>query len=109
MSSPLEDVRLWQVEAFGRLELLHAHLVDFTFSPHSHEEFMIAVSESGHGSPRFWGEVQRIGPGEVIVLSPGDIQSGGSAGDSVWHYRAFYPPAALMQRAVQELTGVDRG
>jgi AraC-like DNA-binding protein len=109
MSNPLEDARLWQVEAFGRLELLHAHLVDFTFSPHSHEEFMIAVSESGNGSPRFGGGVQPIRPGDVIVLTPGEIQSGGATGDSVWHYRAFYPPVALMQRAAQELTGADRG
>ena len=109
MSNQCDDARLWQAEAFGGLELLRAHFVGFTFSPHAHEEFMIAVTEGGNGSPRFWGGVQRVGPGDVFVLSPGEVHSGGPAEDSIWRYRAFYPPAALMRRAAQELTGVDRG
>ena len=104
-----DNARLWRVEVFGGLDLLRASFVQFTFPPHAHEEFMIAVTESGAATPRIWGGVQRIVSGDVIVLSPGVVHSGGPTPDSAWRYRALYPPAALMQRVVQELTGTDRG
>lgn len=109
MSNLSDDAQMWQVTAFGGLELLRARLAEFTFSPHAHEEFMIAVTERGNGSPQVWGGVQRVLPGDVFVLNPGEVHSGGPAKGSVWHYRGFYPSPALMRRAAQELTGADRG
>ena len=47
--------------------------VAFNFSPHAHEEFMIVVTEEGAALHRFWGAVQRVGPGDVLVLSPGEV------------------------------------
>jgi AraC-like DNA-binding protein len=104
-----DNARLWRVEAFGGLELLRAHFVGFTFSPHAHEEFMIVVTEGGTGLPRFWRAEHRIHPGDLFVLNPGEVHGGGPAKESAWRYRSFYPPAALMRRVVQELTGNDRG
>lgn len=109
MREQRDDAQLWQVEAFGGLELLRAHFVRFTFSPHAHEEFMIVVTEGGTGSPRFWRGEHRINPGDVFVLSPGEVHGGGPAKESVWCYRSFYVPTALMRRVVQELTGNVRG
>lgn len=104
-----EDAQLWQAEVFGGLEVFRASLAEFHFSPHSHEEFMIALTEAGSASPRFWGGVQQIVRGDLFVLNPGVVHAGGAAQQSIWRYRAFYPPAALMQRVAQELTGADRG
>lgn len=108
-AKPRDDARLWQVEVFGGMELLHAHFIGQTFAPHTHDEFMIAVTDGGHGSPRFWGGVQQVGLDDLFVLNPGDVHSGGPAENASWRYRGFYPSAALMRRAAQELTGVDRG
>ncbi len=102
-----DSAQLWRADAFGGLELLRARFAAFNFSPHSHEEFMIVVTEEGAALPRFWGAVQRVGAGDIFVLSPGEVHGGGPAEESIWCYRSFYPPAALMQRVVQELTGVD--
>lgn len=109
MRGQQESARLWRVPAFGGLELLRAQFVGFNFSPHTHEEFMIVVTEGGTGLPRFWQAEHRIHPGDVFVLSPGEVHGGGPAKESAWRYRAFYPPAALMRRVVQALTGDDRG
>src|SRR5207237_6430380 len=98
-----DNARLWRADAFGGLELLRAQFVAFNFSPHAHEEFMIVVTDEGTALPRFWGAVQRVGPGDVFVLSPGEVHGGGPAEGSIWCYRSFYPPAALMQRVVREL------
>lgn len=104
-----EQARLWQVAAFGGLDLLRANFVEFSFAPHAHEEFMIAVTEGGRARPRCWGVEQRIAAGDLFVLSPGEVHGGGAVAGATWRYRSFYPPAALMRRVVWELTGVDRG
>jgi hypothetical protein len=101
-----DSAHLWYVEAFGGLELFRACFARFTFSPHTHQEFMIAVNESGTALPLFRGGVHQVGPGDLFVLNPEEVHGGGPAEDSVWCYRSFYPPAALMQRVVQELPGL---
>ena len=104
-----DDAHLWRAETFGGLELLRARFAAFSFTPHAHEEFMIVATESGTATPRFWGAAQRIGPGDVFILNPGEVHGGGPASEAIWRYRSFYPPAALMQRVAQELTATDRG
>jgi AraC-like DNA-binding protein len=104
-----KGARLWRVDTLGGLDLLRARYVEFSFLPHAHEEFMIAVTEGGLGRPWFRGIEHRVGPGDVFVLNPGEIHAGGPEGEWFWQYRAFYPPAELMQRVVRDLTGVDHG
>jgi AraC-like DNA-binding protein len=102
------DARLWRVDVLGGLELLRARYVEFSFSPHTHEEFMIAVTEGGTALPRYRGGAHIHGPGDMLVLNPGEIHGGGPARRAIWRYRAFYLPAALLQRAAQELSGINR-
>lgn len=109
MSNQRDDARLWRVDILGGLELLRARYVEFTFSPHTHEEFMIAVTEGGTALPRYRGGAHIHRPGDVLVLNPGEVHGGGPAHGAIWRYRAFYAPGALLQRAAQELTGVVRG
>lgn len=99
-----DSAQLWRVDVLGGLELLRAHFVEFNFSPHTHEEFMIGVTESGSAIPQFRGAVRHVGPGDVFVLNPGEVHGGGPAADSIWRYRSFYPPISLMQQVAEELT-----
>jgi AraC-like DNA-binding protein len=103
-----DDARLWRVAAFGGMELLRARFAGFSFTPHAHDEYMIVVTEGGIGLPRFWGAEQPVSPGDLFVLGPGEVHAGGPARASVWRYRSFYVPAALMRRVGWELTGNDR-
>jgi AraC-like DNA-binding protein len=104
-----DSASLWRVEVFGGLELLRAHFAKFTFSLHAHEEFMIVVTASGVALPQLWGSVHRVGAGDIFVLSPNEVHGGGPAEDSIWCYRSFYLPSALMQRVAQEFIGGERG
>lgn len=108
LSMQRDDARLWRVDVLGGLDLLRARYVEFTFAPHTHEEFMIAVTEGGTALPRYRGGAHLVGPGDVLVLNPGEVHGGGPANRSIWRYRAFYPPAAMMQRVVREPTGTER-
>jgi AraC-like DNA-binding protein len=105
---PRDHARLWRVDVLGGLDLLRARYADFTFAPHTHEEFMIAVTEGGTALPRYRGGAHLVAPGDVLVLNPGEVHGGGPANRSIWRYRAFYPPAHLMQRVVRDVTGTER-
>ena len=104
-----ENARLWRVEALGGLELFHGRFAEFSFAPHSHEEFFIVVTESGNALPRFWGGTQQVRPGHVFALNPEVVHSGGPTKDSIWCYRSMYPSVGLMRRVVAELTEAERG
>ena len=108
MPGDRDDTRLWRVDVLGGLELLRARFTDFCFPPHAHEEFMIAVTEEGRALPTYRGGVHRHGPGDMIVLNPGEVHGGGPARGAVWQYRSLYPSAALMRRAARELSGTER-
>jgi AraC-like DNA-binding protein len=107
-SGRVDVAHLWRAEVFGGLDVLRARIARFRFAPHAHEEFMIFVAESGTGQPHFWGQPQRVWPGDIFILSPGEAHEGGPAAGAVLGYRTFYPSAALMQRVMQEVTGIDR-
>ena len=108
MSTQREDTRLWRVDALGGLELLRARFVEFSFPAHTHEEFMIAVTEGGTGLPWYRGSTHIHGPRDMVVLNPGEVHGGGPARGSIWQYRSLYPSADLMQRAVRDLSRTDR-
>src|SRR5574341_1180082 len=108
LSTQRDDAQLWRMDVLGGVELLRARYAEFTFPPHTHEEFLIAVTEDGAALPWYRRTAHLHGPGDVLVLNPGEVHGGGPASGSIWQYRAFYAPAALLQRAAQELTGVDR-
>lgn len=108
MSKQRDGSRLWRVDILGGLELLRARFVEFSFPGHTHEEFMIAVTEEGTGVPWYRGGTHIHGPGDIVVLNPGEVHGGGPAPGSIWQYRSLYPRADIMRRAVRELSGIDR-
>lgn len=103
------EAHLWRVETLGGLELLSACYSEFAYSPHTHDEFLIAMTEDGAALPRYRGGPHLHGPGNVLVLNPGEVHGGGPARGAIWRYRAFYVPTILMRRIWRELTGTDRG
>jgi AraC-like DNA-binding protein len=97
--------RLWRTDDLGGLELLRASYVSFVFTPHSHEDFLIALTEEGVGYPIFRGGSHAVGPGDVFVLNPEESHAGGPATDTPWGYRALYPGIQLLRRISGEFGG----
>jgi AraC-like DNA-binding protein len=93
---------MWQCADLGGLELFRATGLRFTFRPHAHEEFFIALTEAGRAASVYRGETHAIGPGDIIVLNPEEAHAGGPpAGDS-WVYRSLYLPPDLMRQLAAE-------
>jgi AraC-like DNA-binding protein len=94
---PADDVRVWRAADLGGLELLRANVSAFTFRPHSHAEFFIALTDGGLATARFRGEAHTVGRDDVIALNPEEVAAGGPQPDGSWSYRALYPDAAAVR------------
>jgi hypothetical protein len=68
---------MWQCADLGGLELFRATGLRFTFRPHAHEEFFIALTEAGRAASIYRGDTHAIGPGDIIVLNPEEGHAGG--------------------------------
>ncbi len=98
---------MWRAEDLGGLELFRATISEFTFHPHAHEEFFIALTETGLATPTYRGDRHVIGPGDLIVLNPEEAHAGGPPAEGSWTYRALYrrfhrlselPGSSLLER-----------
>jgi AraC-like DNA-binding protein len=94
--------RAWRCADLGGLELFRATISEFSFRPHGHEEFFIALTESGTAAPAYRGGRHLIGPGDMIVLNPEEAHAGGPPPGASWGYRALYPSWQLMRQVAEE-------
>src|SRR6266511_3912442 len=103
--SSADDARMWRTADLGGLELLRATLSEFAFRPHAHEEFFIALTETGLATPTYRRTTHVIGPGDLLVLNPEEAHAGGPRAEGSWTYRALYPRPALMREIIEIMTG----
>jgi AraC-like DNA-binding protein len=104
MTGPGEPggARAWRSADLGGLELFRASVSQFEFRPHAHEEFFIALTESGIAMPVYRRNKHAIGPGDMIVLNPEEAHAGGSLTGGSWTYRSLYAPPDLVCRIIPE-------
>ncbi|GLZ08436.1 AraC family transcriptional regulator [Actinomadura sp. NBRC 104412] len=108
-SSPdRHGARIWRAPDLGGVELFRASLTEFSFSPHAHEEFFIALTERGRAAAVYRGGTHMVGPGDVITLNPEEPHAGGPPAGAGWTYRALYADPALMSGIAADL-GADGG
>lgn len=103
-----EKAKFWRDPHITDLELLRASYVTHTFAPHTHDGYVIAVIEQGAERFDYRGTVYTAPAGSISLINPGEVHTGEAAHESGWVYRAFYPPADLVQRAASELAGRSR-
>jgi AraC-like DNA-binding protein len=93
--------RMWR-PGLDSLTLITASPVT-PFPKHSHEHFVVAVTEAGVCGNVYRDGLRFAGPGTLVVIHPGEIHTGFPAGKSAWAYRAAYPELSLLR----ELAGMD--
>jgi hypothetical protein len=77
---PRVGARAWRCADLGGLDLLRASVSEFAFRPHAHEEFFLALTETGAAAPVYRRGRHAIGPGDLIVLNPEEAHAGGASG-----------------------------
>jgi AraC-like DNA-binding protein len=94
--------RAWRCADFAGLELFRASVSQVAFRPHAHEEFFIALTETGLAVPVYRGDKHAIRPGDMIVLNPEEGHAGGPPAGGSWTYGALYAPLDLMRQISAE-------
>jgi AraC-like DNA-binding protein len=80
----------WQNKRIAGMSLLRADFTAHQFSPHTHDAFVIAVTEAGGAQISSRGLTEKVGPSTLFVSNPEEGQSARMDEGESWLYRAFY-------------------
>jgi AraC-like DNA-binding protein len=100
-----EETKLWRSNEFGQLECLQANYLTHAFSPHTHDGFAIGVIERGIEVFSYRGQKHQAGPGQIMLINPGEVHDGHGLGGNGWAFRIFYADPLILQRAAAEIEG----
>jgi AraC-like DNA-binding protein len=81
-------------------ELLQARYVQHRFRLHTHDSFVLAVVEDGTEGLRVGGTRLVARPGDLVLLSPGEVHDGWAQDRRGFSYRAVYPSWNLVRRSI---------
>ncbi|MFI4988799.1 MAG: helix-turn-helix domain-containing protein [Alphaproteobacteria bacterium] len=99
--------RYWWDRNTPGLSLLSADFTTHEYPPHSHEAFVVAVTEAGGSIVKSRGRIEEAGTSTLFVFNPAEPHAGWMGWSRRWRYRALY----LTQAAIDEVArglGVER-
>ncbi|MFC0219087.1 AraC family transcriptional regulator [Pseudochelatococcus lubricantis] len=101
------DMRLWRDSSlFGGLELLRASCFDHRYSPHFHDEFVVAAFRRGAQRHRVARHEGVAHAGTVMIIHPGEVHSAEAAErNGIWEHCAFYPSTDTMEAIAADMLG----
>jgi len=82
--------RYWQSRQIVGVSLLRADFSRHDYDPHTHDAFVIAVTEAGGAEIRSRNIAEKVGRSTLFVSNPEERQSSRMADSGRWRYRAFY-------------------
>ncbi len=89
-----------RLERHLEYELLQARYVQHRFRLHTHDSFVLAVVEDGAEGLRVGGMRLVARPGDLVLLSPGEVHDGWAQDGRGFSYRAVYPARELVARVI---------
>ena len=100
---PLNRTRYWCNPVFPGMSLLHADFTTHEYAPHSHDAFVVAMTEAGGSEFKSRGQTHEAQRQHLLVFNPAEPHSGRLARSARWRYRSLYlgaPALAEMQAAL---------
>ena len=107
MPRSTDRVRFCRPERLPGLELVEAAYQRRAFPVHSHEEYVIGVVTSGRELLSVRGTRLTAGPGDLILVEPGEPHSNEAIDEVGLEYRVFYVPRAMVAEAFGEVRFKD--
>jgi AraC-like DNA-binding protein len=93
---PHNRTRYWCDPAFPGLSLLHADFTTHEYAPHSHDAFVVAVTEAGGSEFKSRGQTLEAKRQRLLVFNPVEPHSGRLARSPRWRYRSLYVGAGAL-------------
>jgi AraC-like DNA-binding protein len=82
--------RYWTDPHVAGLSCLHADFTTHEYSPHSHEGFVVAVTEAGGAEFKSRGCTDEATTAALLVFNPDEPHSGWMGRSTRWRYRSLY-------------------
>lgn len=95
--------RFWRDGRFDNMECLHARFRDHTYTPHTHDTYVVGVLVDGVEEFTCRGALHRATAGTVALVNPLEVHDGTPAGEGGYAYRMFYPSEGLMQSIAEDI------
>ncbi|SFB10562.1 transcriptional regulator, AraC family [Collimonas sp. OK607] len=90
------------------LILSEAHFSEFSFAPHYHLDYHIALVTEGVQRQEFRGESLILTPGTIQLMPPGEVHDGAVATNQSYTLKTFRLSPDLLSRLAADVTGKDR-
>lgn len=87
---PHNRTRYWRDPALPGFSLLAADFTTHDYAPHSHDAFVVAVTEAGGAEFRSRGQTQEAQAERLLVFNPAEPHSGRMGRSQRWRYRSLY-------------------
>lgn len=100
-----DQVEYRRSEDVPGLVLSEARRVDFSFGRHYHLDYHVGLVTQGVQRQHFQGETQRLGPGRICLMPPGDIHDGDPDSSDAYTLKTFRLSPALLASVTGEITG----
>jgi AraC-like DNA-binding protein len=82
---------------------MHASFTTHEFPLHTHEAFVVAVTETGGSMVKSRGHIEQAHHEALFVFNPGEPHAGWMGRSPHWRYRSFYLAKPSMERLAQDL------
>ncbi len=100
-----EITKYWSNGDLGDLDCLYAEYSTFSFAPHFHEGFAIAVIERGADVFDYRGAERIAAAGDIMLINPAEVHTGHAIDERGWAFRIMYVDPELMRNVRREITG----
>ncbi len=101
------SARFWHDPQVPGLSCLAADFTTHEYAPHSHEAFVIAVTEVGGAQFKSRGRTGEARSSVLLAFNPDEPHSGGMGRSERWRYRSLYLSAPALATVKQSL-GLER-
>ena len=105
-SDPRNVSRYWWDRHTAGLSVLSADFETHEYPPHSHDAFVVAVTEDGGSVIRSRGVTEEAVASRLFVFNPAEPHAGWMGRSRRWRYRSVYLARAAIDEAARGL-GVD--
>lgn len=105
-TDPKNTARFWLDANTRGLSLMCADFTTQEYAPHSHDGFVIAVTETGGAAIKSRGSIEQAHASALFVFNPAEPHSGWMGRSNYWRYRSIYLEQESL-RAVAQALGVE--
>jgi AraC-like DNA-binding protein len=100
---PKNTTRYWTAPSVRGLSLMLAEFTTQEFPLHTHDGFVVAVTEQGGSEIKSRGDVAQADARALFIFNPEEPHAGWMGRSTYWRYRAFYMTKAAMDQLAEDL------